>query len=293
MTRNGERIYLEISIASTESQREILIPDLEQLGCLGFQDTDNALICYFDKSGWDATRYDRFLSLLKQTLESFSINPEFGIKVVRERNWNEDWEKTLTPIEVGDRFVIRPSWTKPGDRSGKIDLLIDPKMSFGTGYHESTRLILALLEHHLIKGDRLLDVGTGTGILAIAGIKLGARSAIGNDIDAWAIDNARENIILNDVGQNIDITENGLESFPSSGFDIICANIMSSTILQMLPELRRIAQPGARLLLSGLLRTERDTIVAALQSYGFIPIEERTENEWIAIAAKKQPESHQ
>lgn len=288
MTRDGLRTYLEISIASTESQREILIPNLVELGCRGFQETDDALLCYFDKGRWDSSGYKRFKNDVRKILNMFSVHAEVSYREIEETNWNEEWEKSLKPIEVGTRFVIRPSWTKAVDRSGRIAILIDPKMSFGTGYHESTRLILGLLETQLTAGDLLLDVGTGTGILAIAAVKLGARAAVGNDIDEWALENALENITLNGVECSVTITEKTIESFPSSGFDTICANIMSTTILQMLPEFHRIAKPGGKLLLSGILTIERETIIAGLHSFHFDLREERTENEWIAIAAGKQ-----
>jgi ribosomal protein L11 methyltransferase len=282
------KTYLEVSIMATESQREVLIPSLVELGCQGFQETDNTLLCYFDKSRWDADSYTLFRHNLRKNLELFSVNADVQYRDIEETNWNAEWEKSLTPIEIGRRFVIQPSWITEDHPHDRLIIRIDPKMSFGTGYHESTRLILELMEAHIHKGEKILDVGTGTGILAIAGIKLGAASAIGIDIDVWALENAHENTLLNGVDSTVMVMDKEIHSFPASRFNSVCANIMLTTILEMLPEFYRITRPSGKNFLSGILTQERDKIIAALQASHFTLLDECSENEWIALAAQKQ-----
>ncbi len=279
------KTWLEISITSTPSQRELLLPGLTELGCQGFQELDDALLCYFDKSQWDSTSYERFLKVLRSILQMFSVNADIRFREIEETNWNETWERSLAPVEIGRRLVVKPSWTEYRGGGERIIIEIDPKMSFGTGYHESTRLILALLETHVRPGDTVLDIGTGTGVLAIASVKLGAEKATGIDTDNWSIENARENVVKNNVQDSVDIPEVPLTSFATAGFSLIVANIMASTIIELLPQIRRLLAPGGRLLLSGLLATDREEIERRLAEFGFRPTASVAEHEWIAIAA--------
>jgi ribosomal protein L11 methyltransferase len=159
-------------------------------------------------------------------------------------------------------------------------------MSFGTGYHETTRLMLGLLERHITSGARVLDAGTGTGVLAIAALKLGASSALGFDIDEWSYANALENARLNDVSGLFTVRQCDLPSVTESGFDLIAANIQKNVIEEMLPGLISRLAPGGTLLASGLLAGDRDAMVATLMRAGLALEDERREGEWIAFAGK-------
>jgi ribosomal protein L11 methyltransferase len=280
------KTFLEVTISATEAQRELLLPALGELGSCGFLEENDRLISYFEKPG-EAGRNDIFRADLLQVLRIFSANATIDIREIEEMNWNAEWEQSLAPVEIGSRLVVKPSWTDYANSENRIVILIDPKMSFGTGYHESTRLILALAERHLPPAATLLDVGTGTGILAIAALKLGAVAATGTDIDEWSLHNAGENILLNDVGDRMTVTDKPLSSFPSASFDILFANILRATILEMLGDFHRLVRPHGLLLLSGLLASERNVMLEALAGSGFTLIDERAENEWIALAAKR------
>ena len=282
------KIFLEVSISANEAQREILIPSLVELGCQGFEETENSLLCYFDKGRWSLEAYSFFRRDLKKILEQFSVNADIRYREIEEKNWNAEWEKSCTPVQVGRRFTIQPTWFHRANDKERIRIFIDPKMSFGTGFHESTRLALTLMESHMDPGVTMLDVGTGTGILAIAGIALGAVLATGTDIDEWALENARENTRLNNVESKVTIADTALPAFQDGSFGMICANIMYTTIVEMLPDFFRILKPGGKLYLSGLLDSQRKDIVEKLNSYSFALLAETHENEWIALAVQKK-----
>lgn len=280
------KLYLEITISANEEQRELLLPTMMELGCTGFQETNTHLISYIDKSDWSQESTLRFENALHSILRTISANAEISMQDVPDRNWNLEWEKTIQPIEVGTRFTIKPSWADYPNEAKRIIIQIDPKMSFGTGYHETTRLIMGLLERYVVAGRSLLDVGTGTGILAICAVKLGCSSAVGIDNDEWSIENALENVANNSVAEKVRITSDGVGSFPPASFDLIASNITLNTNLDFLPEYSRILKPRGTLLLSGLLRADEDAMVSGLLHAGFNVTESAYENEWVAIVAQ-------
>lgn len=287
-------MYLEISISANQVQQELLIPTMIELGCDGFQEMDNSLLCYIDKSRWTNEKYLSLKNDLKRILQIVSVNSAVEFREIVEENWNEQWERSLRPIEVGDKLAIKPSWCDYENNDNRIVIQIDPKMSFGTGYHETTRLTLRLLEKYIDvgfsppKADSMLDVGTGTGILAIAAIKLGATSAVGIDNDKWSIDNANENVIANRVDDKIEISDKTLTEFTDGSYNLIAANLTLNTNIELLDEFRRILCGDGTLLLSGLLDKDKEEMIQHLTAKRFSVIELISENEWIAIAAKKQ-----
>ena len=280
------KTYLEVSVSANETQREILISTMIELGFQGFQETDTHLISYIDKTDWNEDKYETLKAELKRLLNIISSNAEIVIREVPDENWNAQWEQTIQPIEIGEKLVIKPSWSEYDNAGGRIIIRIDPKMSFGTGYHETTRLTLCLLEKYLKQGDAVLDVGTGTGVLAIAAVKLGAMSAAGIDIDEWSIDNAGENIKNNGVSDSVTISDTPLEQLQGP-FSLITANLTLNTNSEMLGNFYTLLQNNGKVLLSGLLVNDREAIRARLLEERFTIIEELQENEWIAIAAGK------
>ena len=280
------KTYLEVSISATESQRELLLPSLVELGFEGFQEMDTDLLGYIDKERWSADKETELRDALKKILQTISSNADIRFKEIEDRNWNEEWEKTIQPIEIGERIVIKPSWCEYPATPGKIVLEIDPKMSFGTGYHETTRLVLQLMQKYVQAGDRVLDVGTGTGVLAIASVKLGAAYAYGVDIDAWSIDNAQENVGRNNVTDTVRIDDTPTEKIAGE-YDLIAGNLTLNVNSALLIDYRRLLKPGGVVLLSGLLSVDEPEIRRRLAEERFNVSEMSTENEWIAIAATK------
>jgi ribosomal protein L11 methyltransferase len=280
--------YIEVSVLADEELSEKLAGIFAQLGFEGFWEDTPALRCYISSDRWSPALMrdvESIASLVARS--SISVTPKIFARTLQNQNWNEKWEKTIRPIQVSERIVIAPTWHEYKPLPGQIVLTIDPKMSFGTGYHESTRLVLKLLERHLSQGMRVLDVGTGTGVLALAALKLGASSAVAVDNDEWSYDNALENMRLNHVEGRLKIIHGEIASVPPSTFDLILANIQRSVIEGILDEMKELLAGNGLLLLSGLLVTDREAILRKLQESGFSVEEEMAENEWIAVAARR------
>lgn len=277
---------IEVSLFTDEADFDTLIGLLTGLGFEGFWEDGPALKCYINEFAWTPDLLKEVEGSLKRFAAARNTPlPGIAVASIENRNWNEAWEKTIRPVKVGSRLVVRPSWHSYDPSPGEIVITIDPKMSFGTGYHETTRLVAKLLERHISVGASVLDIGTGTGILAIAAVKLGARSATGIDTDEWSVRNALENIRMNDVEKEISIVPGTLFDLPGSQYDLITANIQRNVIIPLLPEMKRHLAPNGTILLSGLLQQEEEELVEALHGHGFRIIEELQENEWIAFAA--------
>ena len=278
------KLYKELEIIADSQLSEQLIAILSQLGFEGFWEDGPVLRCFISSARWNdamLTEIQNVANTIQRS--SASAIPKISVKNVDDRNWNEEWEKTIQPIHVTERIVITPTWHEYKAQPHELVLTIDPKMSFGTGYHETTRLVLKLMERHVKPGMTILDVGTGTGVLAIAGIKLGAATAIGIDNDEWSYNNAIENIQLNHVEDKVKIFLGDLASVGEGKFDMIVANIQRNVIEPLLPEMKlRLNQNGV-VLISGLLNVDEEPMRDAVRCSEFEIREMVSENEWIAI----------
>lgn len=275
--------YIKLVIEVADRYQENLIAELFDMDFDGFEQRDDQIVTYITKENFGISDRERIDQLLAAYPGNGFVKSE---EVVADQNWNEQWEETIRAQEVG-RFFIKPTWVADATPEDKILLEIDPKMSFGTGYHETTRLMLQLLPKVVQEGDTIVDAGTGTGILSIASIKLGAKYALAFDIDEWSISNTKENILLNDVADFMTVKKGSADVIPEGEqADIVMANIERNTILEILSELERALKPQGMLLLSGLLQSDRQAILGQLQD-DFEIVEIIQENEWIAIQAKK------
>jgi ribosomal protein L11 methyltransferase len=281
------RNYMEVAITGESGLLDHLLGLLSQLGFEGFWEDEGTLKGYISA--------DRWLPELQQEIERMVLlvmhpggtaRPAITVSTIEGQNWNAEWERTIRPIRVTDRIVIRPTWHDYAAAPGETVLVIDPKMSFGTGYHETTRLTLRMVERHLQPGVTVLDVGTGTGVLAIAAVRLGAARAVGTDIDEWSANNAGENIALNGVSGRVTIHEGELDGLPAERFGMVIANIQRNVLEALLPAFVQRLAPGGVLLLSGLLEQDEEPMTRALRTAGFGIADRAQENEWIALAAK-------
>ncbi len=280
-------IYLDfhISVPPDEQTREILPAALSDFPFEGFVEDDRGIHCYIKKDEWHGS----IEIVIREVAEQYNLEliDHISTTEIKHRNWNEEWERSIQPIHVSNRFVITPSW-HPVEDSSKTVLIIDPKMTFGTGYHETTRLMIRLMEQYISAGSTVLDVGTGTGILAIAAVKLGAARAIGVDIDEWSLDNGIENAQRNHVEGQIDIRIGSIDAVTEAGFDVILANIIRNTILELLDSMLGKVAPKGTILFSGLLTADRELIEQALNERGFSVINVLQENDWIGMAAARR-----
>ena len=275
--------YIRLHITLSDDLHELLIAELFELDFEGFEQESNLLIASVPSSRFDDVIREEITKIL-YSFEDAELTKE---ELISPQNWNEKWENSIEPQTIGN-FYVRPTWAKeaPSD-SDLIELLIDPKMAFGTGYHSTTRLILGWLSEIISKEDKVLDAGTGTGILGIAALKLGAESAFGFDIDEWSEDNSKENIILNEV-EGFEVKLGSTEVIPTdSTFDVILANINRNALIELIPELLSFLRKEGTLLLSGLLEGDEQTIMNLESVKTLTHLETRQNGEWIAILLRK------
>lgn len=188
--------YIELRISIKDDFQELLIAELFDRDFEGFEQDDDLLVATIPANRFDDSKREEIERLVMALGTDSSILSE---KVIGPQNWNEEWERTIQPQTIG-KFFVHPTWkSHDGDLGDKIELMIDPKMAFGTGYHATTRVMLEWIPEVVQASDKVLDAGTGTGILGIAALKLGAESVFGFDIDEWSETNAKENILLNEV----------------------------------------------------------------------------------------------
>ena len=221
---------------------------------------------------------------LEARLSALGINHTLSIEGMNEEDWSESWKQYYKPIPLG-RVTIVPAWEKYDAKDGEIIIRMDPGMAFGTGTHETTRLVIRLMQNEIAGGERVLDMGTGSGILSIAAAKLGAKSCNAYDIDPVAVKVAREN--AKDGGcDNITVgVSDLLAGVDLSGgkYDICLANIVADIILRMLPDISSYVKPQGKIILSGIISPRADEIREAVKKYGYKIIKEETENDWLAM----------
>ena len=277
---------IELTLHVPDDLHELLIAELLEMDFEGFVQEDDRLLAYLPAPRWNDVKRE----CIERWLLAHGTDAPLEERPIAPQNWNAQWEETIRPVAIGP-FLVRPTWTSvPLQHAGQILLEIDPKMSFGTGYHESTRLALRFLPDLVRAGDRVLDAGTGTGILAIAALKLAAAAAVAFDIDPWAQENAVENFYLNGVAGQVDFREGGIEIVSETGFDLVLANINRNVLLDLLPAFAEKTRSGGRLVLAGLLRQDREPMLEAAAKHTFVPIHEATEGEWWAVVAVKGEE---
>jgi ribosomal protein L11 methyltransferase len=273
-----DKTYIELSFSVSEEQQELLVAYLSQFGFEGFWEDGNVLKAYVEKNNWN----ENSTSIIKEQFPEI----QFSILEIANQDWNKEWENSIEPILATEKILVRPSWKKVEGNNGKLVITIDPKMSFGTGHHETTRLMLQLMEKYVKPNDVVLDLGTGTGILAIASIKLGAKQCIAVDNDEWSIENTKENVVVNNVENVIEVFFGTMETVEQKNFDVILANIQSSIILPILPQMISKIKPNGKILLSGLLKEEREKILSELEKHSLNILKEVSENEWIAFCVE-------
>lgn len=276
--------YLQFKISIENNYQEPLIAELEEMDFEGYQQLDYELIAYIPQENIQIGDRKRIEQLLAAYPGQNFIQTE---KTVKEKNWNREWEKTIRPQTVGN-FLIRPTWLKTKPEENQILLEVDPKMAFGNGYHATTKLILQILPKFIEKGYKVLDAGTGTGILAIAAAKLGASKITAFDTNQWSVENAKENILLNKVKERVEVSHGSIETVKEGEmFDTVWANINRNSILEMIPAFSKMLNKEGFILVSGFLKKDQEAVSRRLKENGLKPIKAEQQEEWIAACAKK------
>jgi len=268
--------YIEIEIAPiTLEIIELLIAELSEIGFTGFEQGDDNLKAYISKTDFREPELDFILN-------KYSVI--YTQTLIQETNWNELWESNFDPVVVDDFVGIRAHFHEP-IANVAFEILITPKMSFGTGHHATTYLMMQFMKNIDFKGKSVFDFGTGTGILAILAEKLGGGNIIAGDHDDWCIENATENIVNNQC-KNISVVK--LDSANNAGiFQVVIANINKNIILQNLESLNKDSDNGADILLSGLLQEDESDVLSAVKSFAWHHIETKQKKGWIALYFKK------
>lgn len=211
---------------------------------------------------------------------------------VKEQDWAESWKAHFHPVKISEGIVIKPTWRDYSPQNHETVIELDPGMAFGTGTHPTTAMCLRLMERFMKPGFRVLDIGTGSGILLVAAARLGAGMLLGVDNDPVAVGVAEENLILNRVEkEKFRLNTGNLVDAVTGTWDLAAANILTATIVPMIPKIPRVLAPGAVFIASGILELNKDSVSAALDESGFEILEILSEDEWIGIAARNTTDS--
>jgi ribosomal protein L11 methyltransferase len=270
--------YIEVTFTTPDSEAsEIMMAELAELGFESFAEIDHGFIGYIPEKDFSE----------KTTLEiskKVSEKASFNFKIIKEKNWNEVWESNFEPVVIGDLCVIRAPFHEPIP-GNKYEIIIEPKMSFGTGHHETTSMMISLMGELDLKNQSVLDMGCGTGILAILAAKMGAASVLAIDNDEWAYNNSLENIEKNAAGHvNILLGDASLLlKANSEKFDIVLANINRNILLADIEKYSLVMKPDSRLLLSGFYNIDRESILNHAGQFSLKEIRSLTQNNWMAL----------
>ncbi|MBQ0134087.1 MAG: 50S ribosomal protein L11 methyltransferase [Clostridiales bacterium] len=212
--------------------------------------------------------------------------------LIHDEDWENNWKEFYKPLPIGEKLIVVPEWEE-AELDGRIALRLDPGLIFGTGSHATTRMCLEALEHMAAPGKRLLDLGCGSGILAIGGLLLGCESAVGCDIDPKAPDVAESNAALNGIGPDRFrvyagdvLSDDGMRKFLGEGYDIVTANIVSDVIIPLDGFVRRFMNEGGELVVSGIIEGRQDEVTAALEEAGFTITGSYCQEEWHCYTCK-------
>jgi ribosomal protein L11 methyltransferase len=276
--------FLKIDIACQYDLAEMIIAELMTAGYDSFQETDQGVEAYIEAADFNESNLRSLLS--RYNIDAFSAEP------LPDKNWNEEWEKNFQPVAISDQVYIRASFHPPAP-GFRHEILIHPKMAFGTGHHETTSMMVAAQLAIKHRGRRVLDVGTGTGILAIMAAKLGADHVAATDIDPWSITNSAENFALNAIN-GIHTVSGVIDEIALPGpFHIILANINKNVLLVEIPTYARMLKDDGHLLLSGFYDHDLPDIDGVCSRHGLMLCGRQAQNKWcqatFALSPGKRP----
>lgn len=274
--------YFELDLKIEPDFSEILVAELAEIGFDSFLDSPDGIIAYVTEDLFD----DR---AIKNLLENYASKTplSYSIKAIEKQNWNKEWESAFSPIEVSDKIYVRATFHEPSPAVFPYEIIITPKMSFGTGHHETTSQVLELqlgIDH---TGKSVLDVGTGTGILAIFASKLGAEKIHSFDIDEWSVENTIENIALNNTPE-ITVNQGTIADQKVEEYDIVIANINRNILLDEIPTYVKFMKKGGYLILSGFYEHDVPEIESKSNDNQLKKLKQISKNNWAAVVFIKE-----
>ena len=296
--------YIEMTINTSKDKKDIIEGILFDYGIYTTEEISSDIVEELDQDekDWDFIDYP----LINSSEDVFAIrvypeNMEDANKLKAElsekklgqclleekddEDWANNWKKYYKPLEIGEKLAIVPEW-EDYDNDNRVVIKINPGMAFGTGTHESTYMCLELLERYVNKDDDIFDIGCGSGILAIAGLKLGAKKALLVDIDEKCIDASHENASLNDLEDKMEIKKGNLLDVVKGRADLIVSNIIAEIIVDEIKNLKKHMDKGGIFITSGIIKERRQMVIHALEENGFEIIDELEKNNWVAIVGR-------
>ncbi len=269
--------WIGLHIRCSHELKEILLAELSQLPFSTFEETDDGLSAYCEIPDWNEV--DAIEILKRYEISNFNYTK------VERVNWNEEWEKNYDPIHVRKELTVRAPFHPPSEFPREIVIL--PKMSFGTGHHATTYLVLDYQLNLDQSGKKVLDVGCGTGVLAIMAHKQGARDVQAIDIGDWCVENSQENFALNDCSDII-VEQKEIYEVADNDFDIVLANITKGVHFELMDEYMRKMNPNGTLVLSGFFDEDIHEVQQAAERSGFKFVDSNTHNDWARLVCRKQ-----
>ncbi len=274
--------YLEYRFTGLLHTDEIsvLLALLDASGFIGFEERGMMLVAYTDTSQRDDGLMDEIICDLFP-----DHHVSYEVTEIPMQNWNKEWERNFSPVHIEDRVCIRAGF-HPMDEHFQYDIVIEPKMSFGTGHHPSTRLMIQAMLELDLAGKKVLDMGCGTAVLSILASKMGAGRVTGVDIDEWAFRNSIENLERNSCG-NIEIKMGGVEVAENETYGVVLANINRNVLLEDMQAYEKIIEPGGKLVLSGFLEQDAGEILSAARKNGLKYLGTYAVDRWNCIVIEK------
>ena len=273
-------LYIEDYSDLEEGAREIAHIDLIDEELLARDRNHSTIHLYIspEENPAEAAAY------LRERLTAAGIPHELAAEQVSEDDWANNWKAYFKPLPVGQRLLIRPTWETVEDAGGRQMLSIDPGMAFGTGGHDTTRLVLETLERHITPETDLLDVGCGTGILGIAAVQLGARECLAVDRDEVAVSACRHNVALNGCEEKVTPVHGNLADQAEGQYDLIFANIVADAVIALLPEAKAHLAKNGTIIASGIILEREADVLAAADKAGLAVLDRKNKGEWVALA---------
>ena len=227
------------------------------------------------------------VAFLRERYTAEGIENEIDLTACRNEDWENNWKQYFHSIPVGEKLLIHPTWEDDFDDMGRVVLDIEPGLAFGSGSHETTRLCLAALEKYIGTDTEVLDIGCGSGILAISTLLLGAKNAVGVDIDALAVANAKENAQTNKIPEErFTVLQGNLTDKVEGKFDVVVANIVADIIIMFCKDVKNYMKEDAVFITSGIIDTREQDVLDAFEKYGFEVIKRHTEKGWVCFECK-------
>ena len=264
--------YIQVEVHNTDNEKnELLVALLSHAGFESFEELDTSLKAFIKENEFDQTALEEIIT---------PLNLNYTSSVIPQQNWNAQWESSFEPIVIGNFVGIRAAFHQPVN-DVKYEIIITPKMSFGTGHHATTYMMIEQMQSLNFSNKTVVDFGTGTAVLAILAEKMGAKSVEAIDYDEWSIDNSIENAAVNNCTK-INLVQ--AETIAANNkYDIILANINLNVIINNLVAIRAVSKKGSFILLSGFIKTDEAVMLKALAETGIQPLKIMQKGEWICM----------